>query len=128
MKQIRIYKLEFERSEFERSKFERSDDYYVRPQDRFKFNVFIIFYMVFIGIVSFLIYSSFPSKEIFETTGKSNEDFGALTQKNMNRYEYRIIFSDPILEKMEHRISEIERHVYKLYTQIETAKRNNCQK
>ena len=118
MKEIRIYKFEFE----------RSGDNYVQPEDRFKFNVFIIFYMVLIGAISFLIYSSFSSREILETTGKSDEHFGALTQKNTDRYRYRTIFSEPILEKMEYRISEIERHVYKLYTQIETAKRNNCQK
>ena len=118
MKEIRIYKFEFE----------RSGDNYVQPEDRFKFNVFIIFYMVLIGAISFLIYSSFSSREILETTGKSDEHFGALAQKNMDQFQYRIISSEPILEKMEYRISEIERHVYKLYTQIETAKRNNCQK
>ena len=113
----KIYKLEYERLD---------------AKDRFKFNIFIIFFMVSIGLISFMMHSCFSTQKILQTTSISDNYFGALAKQNVNKFQIKKILSEQkILDEIENRISKLERHVDNLRIvlrnmQIKTVNKNNC--
>ena len=113
----KIYKLEYER---------------LNTKDRFKFNIFIIFFMVSIGLISFIMHSCFATQKILQTTSESDNYFGALAKQNVNKFK-KILSEQKILDEIENRISKLERQVHSLRIvlrnmQITTANKNNCPK
>ena len=120
----KVYKFEHERSEND----------YVRPKDRFKFNILIIVFMVSIGIISYRMHSSFSTEKILQTTGKSEKDLRPLMQENITKFSRKnILIEQKILDEIGNRMSKLERNVYELRIalrnlQIQTANKNNCRK
>ena len=120
----KVYKLEHERSEND----------YVRPKDRFKFNILIIVFMVSIGLTSFMIQTTFSTQKILQTTGKSEKDFRPLKQENISKFpSEKILIEQKILDEIENRISKMERQAHNLRivmrnTHLKTAYKKKCRK
>ena len=89
----------------DRLQYEEIKNDYVEPEDRMILNFGIIIFMAIIGLISFILYLSFPSKpDVFH-----DESLEALTSTEQNvGDQLQTLRQTLTLRKMERKISELD--------------------
>ena len=86
----------------ERLHFKEFDNDYIEHEDRFILNIAIIIFMVIIGLVSLILYLSFPSSDVLH-----DNSLEALTSTN-EAVDRQTLKQTLMLRKMERKISELD--------------------